>query len=293
MASNIRKSRKASIDSLPLYRAADATRVAKRGIKKGGEAEPYRTEFRRDYQKLLHSPCFRRLQGKTQLFPSEENDFYRTRLTHSLEVAQVAKSIAIRLNSTDPYFKKHHVDTDLIEFAGLAHDIGHPPFGHNGEYILDTLMLDYRGFEGNAQTLRILPTIEQKATIEFPPVAPFAEGQDIRRGLNLTYRSLASVLKYDRAIPENGDARRSADLASEPCKGYYSSEAPLVREIKKRLGTRGVKRFKTIECSIMDVADDIAYSTYDIEDAFAAGFLTPISILAVADVEKEKIAELI
>ena len=239
----------------------------------------------------MHSPAFRRLQGKTQLFPSEENDFYRTRLTHSIEVAQIAKSIAIRLNNTDPYFQKSPIDTDLVEFAGLAHDLGHPPFGHNGEYILDELMIDHGGFEGNAQTLRILTTVEQKATAEFPPVRPFAVSEDLRRGLNLTHRALAAVLKYDRMIPENRAARVKAGVADQPCKGYYSAEAPIVGRLKEKLSTGIVKRFKTIECSIMDVADDIAYSTYDIEDAFAAGFLNPISILAVEDSEKEKIAE--
>ena len=92
---------------------------------------PYRSPSRRDYARLLHSPAFRRLQGKTQLFPSVESDFFRNRLTHSLEVAQIAKSIALRLN--DSHFKDDQIDTDLVETAALAHDLGHPPFGHNGE----------------------------------------------------------------------------------------------------------------------------------------------------------------
>jgi dGTPase len=274
----------------PLYRNADTHRIAAAdGVKE--TTEPYRTKFRRDYQRLIHSFAFRRLQGKTQLFPSEENDFYRTRLTHSLEVAQIGKSIAIRLNNTDPYFEKHNIDTDLIEFAGLAHDLGHPPFGHNGEYILDELMMDHGGFEGNAQTLRILSKVEQKSTTEFPPVRAFSETKDLRCGLNLTYRSIAAVLKYDRMIPLTKAKRKKERVAKEPCKGYYSLEAPLVNSLKETLGARGIKRFKTIECSIMDVADDIAYSTYDIEDSFASGFLNPISILAVDDSDKEKIAD--
>jgi dGTPase len=177
-----------------LYRDSDVLREAEKGQKKEGH-EPYRSEFRRDFQRIVHSPSFRRLQGKTQLYPSEEHDFYRTRLTHSIEVAQVAKSIAVRLNNTDPYFQKHNIDLDLIEFAGLAHDLGHPPFGHNGEYVLDEMMINHGGFEGNAQTLRILSALERKATTEFPPTRTIANDQDVRRGINATYRSLASVIK--------------------------------------------------------------------------------------------------
>lgn len=102
--------------------------------------ETYRSELRRDYARLIHSPAFRRLQGKTQLFRGLESDFFRNRLTHSLEVAQIAKSIAIKINSEEKtdsgennYFADNHIDTDLVEIAGLAHDLGHPPFGHTGE----------------------------------------------------------------------------------------------------------------------------------------------------------------
>jgi dGTPase len=272
-----------------LYRPTDFIREADVGGKKEG-VEPYRSNFRRDYQRLLHAPSFRRLQGKTQLFPSEENDFYRTRLTHSLEVAQISKSIAIRLNNTNSYFKKHNIDLDLIEFAALAHDLGHPPFGHNGEYILDELMINHGGFEGNGQTFRILSRLEKKATSEFPPTRPFDDHHDLRRGLNLTYRSLAAVLKYDRMIPRTMDERVRESCRNEPCKGYYAVDRRLVEDVKEKVGINNKGRFKTIECSIMDVADDIAYSTYDIEDAFAAGFLNPISILASDDSVKQEIA---
>jgi dGTPase len=148
-------------NSPELYSAGDYARIAaiqNRDL----EPESYRTEFRRDYARLIHCPSFRRLQGKVQLFPCHEGDFFRNRLTHSLEVAQIAKSIAIRLNETIPYFQTHKINTDLVEFAGLAHDLGHPPFGHNGEAELDQLMMDYGGFEGNAQTLRILSRLEKK-----------------------------------------------------------------------------------------------------------------------------------
>jgi dGTPase len=238
----------------------------------------------------LHSPSFRRLQGKTQLFPSEEHDFYRTRLTHSLEVAQIAKSIATRINNTHPYFRTNPIDLDLIEFAALAHDLGHPPFGHNGEYVLDHLMKDSGGFEGNAQTLRILSCLEKKATTEIPPRHAIANNTDLRRGLNVTYRSLASTLKYDNPISIRAAGRpaRKGGENLQPVKGYYRTEEALVKDLKAHVGSAPAGKFKTIECSIMDVADDIAYSTYDIEDAFAANFLTPISILSVADTEKQK-----
>ena len=163
-------------------------------------------------------------------------------MTHSFEVAQVAKSIAVGLIHTHPYFRvsKCALDTDLIEFAALAHDIGHPPFGHNGEYVLDEQMMDKGGFEGNAQTLRILARLEKKTTTEFPPTAaiindPAHSGQfiDARRGLNLTYRSIASVFKYDRVIPRTKEQRRV--LGTEPIKGYYHCDEALVNDVKSAL----------------------------------------------------------
>lgn len=243
------------------------------------EAGLGRSPFRRDYGRLLHSPAFRRLQGKTQLFPGHESDFFRNRLTHSLEVAQVAKGIALMLNATHEEFKQFPIDLDLVEFAGLAHDLGHPPFGHNGEKALDDCMKEFGGFEGNAQTLRILAKVEKKALRELPDstdvcgIAP--DGTDRRLGLNLTYRTLASVLKYDAQIPLR--RKKSADLK----KGYYASEADLVRGIKKQVGVPKDKKekVKTIECQIMDVADDIAYSTYDLEDAMKGGFTHPLALL--------------
>src|SRR5260221_4026536 len=124
--------------------------------------EPYRTAFRKDSARVLHSPSCRRLQGKTQLFPGFELDFFRNRLTHSLEVGKIAKSIAIRLNATEEFLRpaEMRIDPDLAELAGWCHDLGHPPFGHNGELALDQGMLDSGGFEGNAQTLRILSRLE-------------------------------------------------------------------------------------------------------------------------------------
>lgn len=237
-----------------------------------------RPPIRRDYARLIHSPAFRRLQGKTQLFPGVESDFFRNRLTHSIEVAQIAKSIGIRLNeSSIPGKKKDEkLNLDLLEFAGLAHDLGHPPFGHNGEHALDSCMKDDGGFEGNAQTLRILTRLEKKGT----NVEPFssAKGSDSRNGLNLTYRTLAAVLKYNQVIPIKDSNRPEP---GELTKGYYESEKDIVKKIKNGvIGESGYRgKFKTIECQIMDLADDIAYSTYDLEDALKAGFISPIEIL--------------
>ncbi len=277
-----------------LYGDGDRRRVVGDSSEKADE--PYRSPWRRDYARLIHSPSFRRLQGKTQVFPGHESDFYRNRLTHSLEVAQIAKSIAIRLNATSGHFrtKKNKIDLDVVEFAGLAHDLGHPPFGHNGEEALDECMLDYGGFEGNAQSLRIVSRLEKKETLRpvDGAIVAFDGGEDLRCGLNVTFRSLASLLKYDDVIPERGADRPEG---KSPFKGYYHEDAALVSRIKAEvLGTSQFKgKFKTIECSIMDAADDIAYSTYDLEDNFKAGFLTPTGLFALDDDIYESVASTI
>ena len=245
----------------PLYTASDRTReVAVEG------KWAYRSAFRRDYARLLHCPSFRRLQGKTQLFPPVEHDFFRNRLTHSLEVAQIAKSIALRLNHCHSYFVDNPIDLYLVETAALAHDLGHPPFGHDGEQALDDCMKKGGGFEGNAQSLRILARLAKK---EPQP--------DV--GLNLTHRTLAATLKYDNPIPIR--RKRGAALV----KGFYLSEQDLVAKIQRSvLGVDAEtgRPFKTIECQIMDLADDIAYSTYDLEDALKAGFVTPTEMILAA-----------
>jgi len=261
-----------------LYKQNDYKRLVN---EQGSVEEVGRSAFRRDYGRLLHSPAFRRLQGKTQLFPGHESDFFRNRLTHSLEVAQVAKGIASQINDSEPTFQKDPIDTDLVEFAALAHDLGHPPFGHNGEAALDDCMKEFGGFEGNAQTLRLLAAVEKKVLKDargrengdYCGIAP--NGEDLRAGLNLTYRGLAAVLKYDKEIPVK--RKKAAKL----CKGYYETESDLVQKMKQHVGTppRGFQ-FKTVECQIMDLADDIAYSTYDLEDAMKAGFSHPLGIRA-------------
>lgn len=265
-----------------LYNTSDFNREYKEPSPKFSK-EKYRSNFRVDYARLMHSPAFRRLQGKTQLFPSNESDFFRNRLTHSMEVAQIAKSIAIKLNHDFSPFKlavdkyrNWKIDTDLVEFAGLAHDLGHPPFGHNGEEALDECMRRHGGFEGNAQTLRILSTIEKKVLKPTNKGNPISDdGADNRCGLNLSYRSLAAILKYDTRIPID-------DGRNEIIKGYYDSERYIVERIKEAvIGKKDIVSFKTIECSIMDLADDIAYSTYDLEDALKAGFFSLLDFLTL------------
>ena len=154
----------------------------------------YRNDYRRDYARVLHSAAFRRLEHKTQLFPGNESDFFRNRLTHSLEVAQIAKSIALKIKQMYP--EATIVEPDVCEIAGLLHDLGHPPFGHNGERALDRCMANFGGFEGNAQTLRIICKTEKK---EINNPLSIREGIDNRVGLNLTARVIASIIKYDNS----------------------------------------------------------------------------------------------
>lgn len=250
---------------MALYSETDEARF----VPEGSTKLSYRSEFRKDFSRVIHCASFRRLQGKTQLFPGYESDFFRNRLTHSLEVGQIAESIALCANDTIDYFIKNPIDARICLTAALLHDIGHPPFGHNGEAALDEMMLEFGGFEGNAQTLRIVTQLEKKryrSDVNCP--------LDRRAGLNLTYRTLAAVLKYDSLIPENRPAE------SKVAKGYYFEDKQIVDDIKLNVAP-GWKdgQFKSIECSIMDIADDIAYSTYDLEDSLKAGFLTPAKIL--------------
>jgi len=268
------------MSKLEFYRSTDFERMVP--IPDSGSPESYRSPFRRDFARVVHTPAFRRLQRKTQLFPGDESDFFRNRMTHSLEVAQIAKSIAIRLNYlvAEKFGEKAgHIDTDLVELISFAHDLGHPPFGHTGEYALQEKMHEVGGFEGNAQTLRILARLEKRQTIQVGDTTDFvefADGQDLRAGLNLSFRSLAGVLKYDNPIPRIA-------ATSKLTKGYYASEEALVKKVKSAVLGEGhdtyTGTFKVIEMQIMDLADDIAYSTYDFEDALKAGFASPLDII--------------
>ena len=277
-----------------MYSSSDEERIVKEIIQGDSSVECFRTPFRKDYDRLIHSPSFRRLGGKTQLFPGKESDFFRNRLTHSLEVAQIAKSIAIRINNLFLNPDDSPIDLDIVEFAGLAHDIGHPPFGHQGEAALDECMINYGGFEGNAQSLRILTKLEKKIYNSNSPIG-FSSGNDVRCGLNLTFRTIASVIKYDEKIPYS-DAERTEYANNntsgkiQPIKGYYQSEKDLISTIKKELLTDPQSKLKTVECQIMDIADDIAYSTYDLEDGLKAGFYNILDILFADNIVKKNIA---
>ncbi len=214
--------------------------------------DEYRNVFQIDRDRIIHSSAFRRLQNKTQVFLSGEYDFYRTRLTHSIEVAQIGRSICAWLN------RRHElaIDADLVESACLAHDLGHPPFGHAGERSLHRLMAPYGGCEGNAQTLRLLTR------------TLFNDGRD---GINPTRALLDAVLKYKTLHGEAGGAKNHY---------LYDDQSPWLdfvldgRAFPPEL-TPGPARngFKSVECQIMDWADDTAYSLNDIADGIHAGFI--------------------
>lgn len=227
----------------------------------------YRSAFQIDRDRIIHSSSFRRLQSKTQVFLSGEYDFYRTRLTHSIEVAQIGRSICAWLErSSDLLAADFYIDPDLVESACLAHDLGHPPFGHTGERSLHRLMTPYGGFEGNAQTLRILTQ-----TI-------FSEG---REGMNPTRALLEGVLKYKTLRSEDPGAKNHY---------LYDDQA---RYLDFTLGgksfppemTPGKNRnaCRSIECQIMDWADDTAYSLNDIADGIHANFINVARIEAWAE----------
>jgi dGTPase len=219
------------------------------------EPDDYRTPFQTDRDRIIYSSAFRRLQAKTQVFLSGEFDFYRTRLTHSLEVAQIGRSICSFLKQTSPFLNDDFfVDPDLVEAICLAHDIGHSPFGHAGERTLHHLMRQYGGFEGNAQSLHII------AETIYP-------GADSRRGMNPTRAFIDGILKYKRLFREQPEA---------PNQFIYDEQAYLrgfvLGEIDPDTLT-DLNRFRSLECEIMDWADDSAYCLNDLVDSINAGFL--------------------
>lgn len=231
--------------------------------------QDHRTPFQIDRDRILHSSALRRLQGKTQVFYSflgGEYDFYRTRLTHSLEVAQIGRSICGWLSKSSELLRDgESVDADLVEAACLAHDLGHPPFGHTGERALHDLMAPYGGFEGNAQTLRQLT------------VTLFAESRD---GINPTRALLDGVLKYKTLQVETpGAANHYLYNDQETYLDFVLGSQAFPAEL-----TPGKERngFRSLECQIMDWADDTAYSINDLADAIQAGFITPVKLEAWA-----------
>ena len=222
----------------------------------------YRTPFQIDRDRVLHTPTFRRLQNKTQVFWSGEYDFYRTRLTHSLEVAQIGKSISSWLLCQPGSLLREdfHIDADLIEAICLSHDLGHPPFGHAGERTLNHLMAGNGGFEGNAQTLRqLMERIFSAKHSGMDPSRAFLDGI-------LKYKTLWSELKAKGTPPKNHFIYDSQSRFLDWAMGGADFPAEL---------TPGKERdsFKSIECQIMDWADDTAYSLNDLSDSVRAGFL--------------------
>lgn len=194
-----------------------------------------RNEFQRDYTRIIYSSSFRRLQGKMQLLGVQTDKFFRNRLTHSFEVAQIARAIAENVGYSNTY---------VVEACSLAHDIGNPPFGHYGEKILNDLCKNIGGFEGNAQTLRVLTSIEKK--------------NPDNKGLNLTLRTLLGVVKYNKKL----DA-----IAT---KFIYDDDY----DILNNYAEQNEVQLRTLDVQIVDLADEIAYAAHDLEDALSLKLFT-------------------
>ena len=238
----------------------------------------HRSPFQRDRARILHSAAFRRLQSKTQVMGSGQSDFHRTRLTHSLEASQIGSGIIAQIRSKYPEKSQQYLPSDdsLIESLCLAHDIGHPPFGHGGEIALHYMMRDHGGFEGNGQTFRIVSHLE-----------PFSENY----GMNLTRRTLLGLIKYPQVLntlqastlPQPPSSIRQLKASDwHPPKGLYQDDIEMIDWVLSPLSTADKEQFqaimtkpkghnktiyKSLDCSIMELADDIAYGIHDLEDA--------------------------
>jgi dGTPase len=247
--------------------------------------EDHREEYERDRARVIHSSAFRRLQAKTQILGVLEGDFHRTRLTHSMEVAQIGRGLVLNLQKKFPELNDLLPRLEQIETTGLAHDLGHPPFGHGGETALNCAMADYGGFEGNGQTLRILTLLESHSP---------------ENGLDLTRRTLLGVLKYPvpyanlckTSSPDATD--KSANLNFQqtwkPPKCFLDTEQEVFNWILAPLSntdqlhfceytrpttqSHGRSLHKALDTSLMNLADDIAYGVHDFEDGIVLRLLT-------------------
>ena len=246
----------------------------------------HRSPFQRDKARILHSAEFRRLQAKTQVLGAGMSDFYRTRLTHSLEASQIGQGIAAQLRNKYPELTQQLGLSDtLIEALCLAHDIGHPPYGHGGEVALHYMMREHGGFEGNGQTFRIVTKLEPY-TLDY--------------GMNLSRRALLGLVKYPNYLSrlENESIRDSSTVSGthrqikagawHPPKGLYDCDSDMFdwlldrfsntdRDLFTHIETKQDKHHKThyksFDCSIMELADDIAYGIHDLEDAIVMGIV--------------------
>lgn len=253
-------------------------------------AQDHRDPYERDRTRVIHCPAFRRLQRKTQILGTDEGDFHRTRLTHSLEVDSIGRSIVRNLitNQSHPMFVSSLLpNDDLISVICLLHDIGHPPFGHGGEVALNYMMRNYGGFEGNGQTLRLLTKVENS-------YGGF--------GLDLTRRALLGILKYPvnrsrvvaRKQPPIHESIHKTIKINDwlPPKAYFDCEQPEIdwllapfsdgdRTLFQSLSRQpqdtqsGKSAYHSFDCSIMDTADDIAYGVHDLEDAIHLRLINP------------------
>ena len=219
-----------------------------------------RSPFRRDCDRVIHSTAFRRLKHKTQVFVFHEGDHYRTRLTHTLEVAQIARALARQLG----------LDEDLTETLALAHDLGHPPFGHAGERALDACLQDHGGFDHNAQALRVVTSLEHR----YPDFD----------GLNLTWESLEGIVKHNGPLT----LRDGAAVGRYRGHGIPAGVADFIATYDLELWS-----FASLEAQVAAIADDIAYDAHDIDDGLRAGLFTvddlkvmPLAAEMIADIDR-------